>query len=227
MNTEFRKNQDGCQQTHRYLSGRLLFNVIKIFWFNGAQDVVIFDNVVNIAAAMDVRVNSGFTCWGTHKVAALQLYPKCRLRQRCCFIWDGFRDTVMVILFLRHHRIWYSEWNRDRLVAESMIMISHWTNFYSRSMAATNFCTIRGSLIILYFMFQYLMLPHMNKSCSLLVAGVSRTAMFDDNCEIWITKSKSVLKQKLQVSHSTRSSQHADGNTVGNKLIIRWQCARL
>ena len=33
------------------------------------------------------------------------------------------------------------------------------------------------------------------------------TTMFDDNGDMKITKSKSVLKQKLQVSHSTKTSQ--------------------
>ena len=50
------------------------------------------------------------------------------------------------------------------------------------------------------------------------------TSMLDDNGDMKITKSKSVLKQKLQVSYSTRSSQPQvviiDGSAM--QWVIKW-----
>ena len=50
------------------------------------------------------------------------------------------------------------------------------------------------------------------------------TSMFDDNSDMRITKSKSVLKQTLQVSHSTRTSQPQvviiDGSVI--LWVIDW-----
>ena len=44
--------------------------------------------------------------------------------------------------------------------------------------------------------------------------------MFDDNGDMRITKSTSVLKQKLQVSHSTRTSQQQV--VITTLWVINW-----